>query len=89
MDRRAARGAPSEASQREVADELLARATLRGEPDRGRAGAAATTRMVLEAFRLANRAMAMAARQRRAQEQGIDPDGVEPPAWRPFQLAFS
>ena len=44
--------------------------------------------MVLEAFRLANRAMAMAARQRRAMEQGIDPDQADPPEWRPFQLAF-
>ncbi len=44
--------------------------------------------LVFEAFRLANRAMAMAARQRRAQERGISPDQVEPPTWRPFQLAF-
>ena len=44
--------------------------------------------VVLQAFRLANRAMAMAARQRRAMEQGIDPEQVEPPEWRPFQLAF-
>ena len=41
-----------------------------------------------EAFRLANRAMAMAARQRRAQEQGVSPEAADPPAWRPFQLAF-
>ena len=30
----------------------------------------------------------MAARQRRAQERGVDPASVEPPRWRPFQLAF-
>lgn len=44
--------------------------------------------VAFEAFRLANRAMAMAARQRRAQERGISPDRVEPQTWRPFQLAF-
>lgn len=43
---------------------------------------------VLEAFRIANRAMAAAARRRRAQEVRGTPDGVEPPAWRPFQLAY-
>ena len=30
----------------------------------------------------------MAARQRRAQERGVAPESVDPPAWRPFQLAF-
>lgn len=39
---------------------------------------------VLEAFQVANRAMAAAARQRQVQHGG---DGHEP-AWRPFQLAF-
>src|SRR5205085_2256004 len=40
---------------------------------------------VLEAFRLANRVMAIAARQRRKMEGVQNPP---PPAWRPFQLAF-
>jgi hypothetical protein len=39
--------------------------------------------VVLESFRIANRAMAVAARQRLK-----DPATVEPPKWRPFQLAF-
>ena len=43
---------------------------------------------VLEAFRIANRAMAAAARRRRAQETGSDPGAVDPPVWRPFQLAY-
>lgn len=43
---------------------------------------------VLEAFTTANRAMARAARQRSAIQQGIKPDEVDTPAWRPFQLAF-
>ena len=42
----------------------------------------------LDAFTLANRAMAMAARQRRAQETGVKPEQVDAPKWRPFQLAF-
>lgn len=41
-----------------------------------------------DAFTLANRAMAMAARQRRAQETGVKPEQVDAPRWRPFQLAF-
>ena len=41
--------------------------------------------IVFDAFRLANRAMGMAARQRRAQERGVAPADVPPPRWRPFQ----
>lgn len=44
--------------------------------------------MVLEAFRLTNRAMARAARQRIAQIKGWRPEQVAAPAWHPFQLAF-
>ena len=43
---------------------------------------------VLDAFRVANRAMAAAGRRRRAQESGISPANVDAPAWRPFQLAY-
>lgn len=43
---------------------------------------------VLEAFRLANRAMAAAGRQRLAQIANLAPDAVAMPRWRPFQLAF-
>ena len=42
----------------------------------------------LEAFRIANRAMARAARQRFAVQQGRTPAEVEPPRWRVFQLGF-
>ena len=42
----------------------------------------------LEAFRIANRAMARSARQRFAVQQGKKPHEVEPPRWRAFQLAF-
>ena len=73
--------------RREVAEILVKRAsqaagriqdgiTLLADPD------------VLEAFRIANRTMASSARRRRAQEEGVDPTKVDPPAWRPFQLAY-
>ncbi len=42
---------------------------------------------VLDAFRIANRAMAMATKRRLGVMQNKDPDTVAP-AWRPFQLAF-
>lgn len=41
----------------------------------------------LKAFRLANRAMAEAARRRQGVMQGNDPEAVKP-KWYPFQLAF-
>jgi hypothetical protein len=79
--------APREGRQREVADDLLGRANLAA--DRIAAGLTALDDpKVLEAFRLTNRVMGMAARQRRAQERSVDPGTVESPEWRPFQLAF-
>jgi hypothetical protein len=42
----------------------------------------------LEAFRIANRAMARSARQRFGVQDGIAPKDVKPPRWRAFQLAF-
>lgn len=74
-------------AQAEVAVGLLQRA--RFAADRIEAGIRLLEDPVaFEAFRLANRTMAMAARQRRAVERGVGPDSVDPPAWRPFQLAF-
>ena len=43
---------------------------------------------MLEAFRIANRAMAASARRRQAVEEGVDPVRVPAPKWRPFQLAY-
>lgn len=43
---------------------------------------------VFEAFRTANLAMAMQARQRIAQTKNILPEDTDAPEWRPFQLAF-
>lgn len=80
-------GAPKKGQQADVAATLLQRADLAaGRIDAGLA--LLDEPLVLQAFRLANRAMAMAARQRRGMEEGIDPAGVDPPEWRPFQLAF-
>lgn len=42
----------------------------------------------LEAFRLANKVMAAAARQRTAVIEKSTPEKVGAPTWRPFQLAF-
>jgi len=42
----------------------------------------------LAAFQIANRAMATAARRRFGPMQGKAVDAVQPPEWRPFQLAF-
>ena len=73
--------------RKEVAEELVKRAIqvadriqggidLLSDPD------------VLEAFRIANRAMASAARRRQAQAEKSTPQDVSPPVWRPFQLAY-
>ncbi len=75
----AQRAGSEERHRGDVAETLLRRAKLAA--DRIDAGMALLDDPeVLEAFRLANRAMAMAARQRRAIEQAIDPDQVELPA---------
>lgn len=43
---------------------------------------------VMTAFQIANRTMAMQARQRMAVLEGKVPSDVKEPEWRPFQLAF-
>ncbi len=43
---------------------------------------------VLEAFKIANKAIATARRQQLSQEEGKPPSECDPPRWRPFQLAF-
>jgi hypothetical protein len=75
------------AKRHETAVELLRRAGVTaGRIEAGIALLADAT--VREAFRLANKAMAVAARRREAQRTNTDPEKVDPPAWRPFQLAF-
>ena len=41
-----------------------------------------------KAFTIANKVIAKARRQQLSQEDGQSPDSFDPPAWRPFQLAF-
>lgn len=73
--------------RKEVADELVVRANRAA--DRIQAGINLLDDPdLLDAFRIANRAMAGAARRRMAQEEGLAPEATNPPAWRPFQLAY-
>ena len=72
--------------RREVAEQLLANAELATQ--RIEDGIVCLSDpIVLDAFRLANRAVAAAARRREAAGQGAE-GAATGPAWRPFQLAF-
>ena len=79
---------PNEAQRREVAKTLLVNAER--VADRIQAGLNALDEaQVFEAFRIANRAIAKAIRQRLCHDQPeAKPEDVQAPAWRPFQLAF-
>jgi hypothetical protein len=73
--------------RKEVADLLLGRA--RTAADRIEAGIELLQDpQVLDAFRVANRAVATALRRRFGFTQNIEPAAVKDPAWHPFQLAF-
>lgn len=73
--------------RKETADELLRRARIAA--DRIEAGIdMLEDTQVLEAFRLANRSVATALRQRIGFTAKIEPAKVKSPSWRPFQLAF-
>lgn len=73
--------------RRKTAEDLLIQAEYAAQ--RIEAGIALLTDpQALDAFRIANRAMARAARQRDAIQRRVDPATVDPPRWRPFQLAF-
>ena len=73
--------------RRQAADEMLDNA--RRAADRIEAGIQILADPNhLEAFRLANKAMARAARQRDSQITGKKPHELDEPTWRPFQLAF-
>jgi len=74
------------AHRRETAEELLHRANLAA--DRIQAGIELLADPVcLDAFRLANKAMAAQGRRRLAQQLKKPPEEIVP-EWRPFQLAF-
>src|SRR5207248_3815328 len=77
---------PVPAQRKEIGEELLYNA--RRIADRIQAGIALLDDPeCLEAFRIANRAMATAARRRSGRTQ-TDASAAAEPAWRPFQLAF-
>lgn len=80
-------GAPgSPLRRKETGQELLNRARVAA--DRIEQGIALLNDPeCLEAFRIANRAMAAAAKQRMGVMQHKPPESVDP-SWRPFQLAF-
>lgn len=82
-----AENVPTESAKRkETGDELLKRATIAA--NRIEAGINLLgDPQCLEAFRIANRCMAEAARRRLGVMQGKPPEELKP-AWRPFQLAF-
>ena len=81
------KAAPREGARGEVARQLLVEAEKAAS--RIEAGIEALSEpSVLEAFRVANRAMARAARQRGSHGGMRTPEQVEAPRWRPFQLAF-
>lgn len=72
--------------RQEIAQELLRRAGLAAK--RIRAGIELLTQDdCMDAFRLANKAMAAQGRRRLALQLNVAPEAVTP-AWRPFQLAF-
>jgi len=76
-----------EPRQDQTARELLTYAEIAAQ--RIEAGIAALSDPdALEAFRIANRTMAQAARRRDAIQRQAKPEAMEPPRWRPFQLAF-
>ncbi|MCB9643729.1 MAG: helicase [Myxococcales bacterium] len=79
---------PLDDKRRQVALELLKRAELAKERIRGGLQALSDPKALL-AFQIANRAMARAARQRFSLSRpDKDPEKVDAPMWRPFQLAF-
>ena len=78
---------PDDPSRREMAEDLLNGARVAS--NRIEAGIKALDDpQVLDAFRIANKAMARAARRRFGTMQGSDEKSVSAPKWRPFQLAF-
>jgi Helicase conserved C-terminal domain len=77
----------ADSSRAETAAELLRRATIVNQ--RIAAGLQALDDPdVLTAFRMANRSIAKAIRQRNTHNSDELPESVKAPTWRPFQLAF-
>lgn len=79
---------PTNSANREkIATELLNRAEI--AKNRIASGLQALDDpKILEAFQIANRAIAISIRQRSTHDTDKSPDELSPPKWRPFQLAF-
>ena len=78
---------PTGQKRLDVAKDLLDRAGI--AKDRIAAGLKALDDpQILDAFQIANRAIALSMRQRATHKKNITPESVAPPTWRPFQLAF-
>lgn len=79
---------PSNPTKRkETGEELLRRASIAA--NRMKTGIdLLSDPQILDAFCIANKVMAQAARQRFGTMQGKDPATIDTPTWRPFQLAF-
>lgn len=74
-------------AQRATAEDLIRAAKVAA--DRIESGIAQLSQPdILKAFKTANRAMARAARQRVAIQDGVSPAETSVPQWRAFQLAF-
>ncbi len=87
IDQQKAKVPASPDCRRETATELLLRANVAA--NRIEAGIELLKdEKVLEAFRIANKVMAIAARRRELEIKKVDPAKFQPPSWRPFQLAF-
>jgi hypothetical protein len=75
------------AAQKDTAEDLIRAAKVAA--DRIESGIVQLKKPeILQAFKIANRAMARAARQRFAIQEGIPPAETAAPQWRAFQLAF-
>lgn len=78
---------PKEPKRLSIANDLLRRAeTANQRINKGIL--ALTDPQIFEAFRIANRVIATAMRQRATHGQDITPEAIAKPKWRPFQLAF-
>ena len=81
--RREVESGPLQGARRDTADQLLDYATVAADRMAGGVARLGKDADLLDAFRVANRAVARALRQRLGGQ--IGPEG---PRWRPFQLAF-
>ena len=81
--RREVEGGPLQGARRETAEQLLDYATVAADRMAHGVALLAEDADLLDAFRVANRAVARALHQRLGGQ--IEPEG---PRWRPFQLAF-